>query len=155
MPRRSQLLGIASGVLGSFVGRNNDIGGYWALGVLYHQAQQQGSMQLELSLLPTDASLNGTLLGALAQRFGGMFVSLMTKQHLPLSWLRSATLGVQFESPNAKPRHPQSHSAERPFVCCLSFTNDLARTHELSVAGWCWPHSEQRELQSARASTNL
>lgn len=150
MPRRAQLLEIASGLLGSFVSRNNDVGGYWALGVLYRQAQEQGRMQVEIPIWPLNDSLNDALIESLAEKYGQIFLSLMARQQIPLSWLRSATLSVEFESPNANPRYRQSHAAERPFVCRLSLTSDLDRKHQLALSGWCWPHSEQREHQSTR-----
>lgn len=34
MPRRSELNGVASDIVRSFVSRNNDLRGYWALGML-------------------------------------------------------------------------------------------------------------------------
>lgn len=150
MPRRAQLLEIASGLLGSFVSRNNDVGGYWALGVLYRQAQEQGRTQVEVPIWPLNDSLDDALIESLAEKYRQMFLSLMARQQLPLSWLRSAVFSLEFESSNAHPRYRQSQAAERPFVCGLSFTNDLSRTHQLAIAGWCWPHSEQREHQSTR-----
>lgn len=49
MARSARLTNIASGLCGAFISRNNDVGGYWAIGILRLLA-----MQLEAKYLQSD-----------------------------------------------------------------------------------------------------
>jgi hypothetical protein len=45
------LKGIAGGILGSFLSRNNDLDGYWGMGILRLLAQEHGVEMVYLDLL--------------------------------------------------------------------------------------------------------
>jgi uncharacterized protein len=50
MPRSLNLKGVAAGLAGSFVSRNNDVEGYWGIGLLCRDATQtSGKVLLNLS----------------------------------------------------------------------------------------------------------
>ena len=52
MSSRKQLKGIAAGLASTFVSRNNDLDGYWAVGVICAEAYEQGAEQVRFRLLP-------------------------------------------------------------------------------------------------------
>jgi hypothetical protein len=150
MPRRSELKSIASGVLGSFVSRNNDIGGYWGLGKLFLYARQRAESQLSIILIPRELMPSIEPLATVARKYGNMLVSIMERRYLPASWLLSASIEIEFESSSVKPQIFDPHRASRPFRCRLVFIDDLGRKHECAAAGRCWPHNPHREARSAR-----
>ena len=51
MPTRKDLKGISAGIAYSFSSRNNDIDGYWAMGILYKVASEAGTKKFKLNLL--------------------------------------------------------------------------------------------------------
>jgi hypothetical protein len=51
MARRKALKNVCSGILGSFVSRNNDCEGYWGMGILYRFAKERGKSDLMIDLL--------------------------------------------------------------------------------------------------------
>ena len=51
MPRRRELKGVAYGMAGKFVSRNTDLDGYWAIGVMYRSANDNGTDRFVLNLL--------------------------------------------------------------------------------------------------------
>ena len=51
MPRRRELKVVAHSLLCAFLGRNNDVAGYWALGKLCGHALSHGSRHVEVDLL--------------------------------------------------------------------------------------------------------
>ena len=48
---RKDLKGIAGGIASSFISRNNDINGYWALGILYKRATEKKLINLKFDIL--------------------------------------------------------------------------------------------------------
>lgn len=63
---RNALKSIAAGVLGSFVSRNNDFNGYWAIGQLYSIALRSPARTVSISLTGDSGVPRGTLAGVLA-----------------------------------------------------------------------------------------
>jgi hypothetical protein len=51
MAGRKQLKNLANGLLGTFVSRNNDINGYWGLGLLRLYAAQRSLQTVSIDLL--------------------------------------------------------------------------------------------------------
>jgi hypothetical protein len=51
MPRRKAFQDAARGLLGAFVSRNNDVGGYWAIGKLYAHARRSRSPEVRIDLI--------------------------------------------------------------------------------------------------------
>lgn len=51
MPARKRLNGAAAGILGAFVSRNNDIDGYWAVGVVYSEIDDLDLSEVTFRLL--------------------------------------------------------------------------------------------------------
>ena len=56
MARRRELKSIASGIAAHCVSRNNDIGGYWAMGIIYGIANERGVDSVSVDIM-SDESL--------------------------------------------------------------------------------------------------
>lgn len=151
MPRRRELTGIANAVVGSFASRNNDINGYWAMGQLYRHAMEQGSLNAEIRLLPHggDELCESVKLASCAYR--EFLLSQLGKRRLPVSWVVSAKVGIQFESATPMPEFLGVYAGCQPFLCKVVLVDDLDREHKATASGWCWPHDPNRETQSTRA----
>lgn len=159
MRRRAELKCIGSGVLHSFLSRNNDLEGYWALGKLFLYAKYAGETSVSLDLfnghvsstLQRSCSLyQATNFDVLTTRYGGMLLRLLSKRGVPLEWLAKAVIKIDFERADIVPGYlpPGIHAS--PLVCSLLLTDDLSHSHVLSITGWCWPHNPAMELRSTR-----
>ena len=51
MTKRKLLHGIANSIAMSFISRNNDINGYWGIGVIYKNASELNTKRIELELI--------------------------------------------------------------------------------------------------------
>ena len=152
MSRRSELWHVARGVLTSFVSRNNDIDGYWGIGVLAKLAQQRGCLQLELHLLPEGGATKETSVSRAASKYSAFFISQLSKLRVPTEWLASATITFRFPAHDASPCYARTHAKEQPFECILSVTDNRAVRHSFAWSGWCWPHGAAPEIKSTRAA---
>lgn len=152
MPRRSELNGVASDIIRSFVSRNNDVRGYWALGMLYVYAKEHSGNLLPIPLIPLELVPSMEPVAFVARNYGTKLRTMMENRKLPKSWLTSACITVQFESTTAKPQFFSTRANGRPFHCQIEIEDDLGRKHAAAVAGWCSPHDSNIERQSTRAN---
>jgi len=154
MRRRSEIGSIASGMVHSFSSRNNDLGGYWGIGVLYLYACQVGELTVTVDLLRGEVNPPSARLlpmygrpdfEALITRYKAMLYALLHKRKVPERWVAEAVFSIEFESRDAKPAYPKIGEKSEAFACRLSITNDLGLERVFRLDGWCWPHDPWRE----------
>lgn len=146
MPRRREFRGAALGLLGAFVSRNNDVGGYWALGKLYKHAKAIGADAIHIELLKSSMTPPGAQFASMIEYFQQMLSRQLTARRLPNAWLAGAEIVVRFTG---------QKSDEQPgdvFECVVTLTDDRGRPHRAQGFGSCWVHSPLREFKSTRAS---
>ena len=155
MRRRSEIGSIASGLLQSFVSRNNDVEGYWGIGVLYLYAQQAGQLKVTVDILRESVDPPHTQLlriyrrpnfEALIAGYRTMLRALLNKRGVPVVWVAEAVFSIEFESLLAKPAYPRIGKKSEPFVCMLRIKDDLGRERVFRADGSCWPHDPWREM---------
>jgi hypothetical protein len=150
MPRRGELKCVADGVLGSFVSRNNDCAGYWAIGLLYGRALEASSNEISFSLVSEGAEVHDLALDtALRAKYRELLLKLMSGRSMPASWIKSANITVHFEYAGKVGR--ALARLERPYLAQLSITTDSGKNLTVEHVGACWPHEPRRENRSGRA----
>ena len=125
------------GVLGSFISRNNDVGGYWALGKLYKHAVKANALTVCVDLLDSTITPPSGDFAAMTKHFQQMLGSQLTARRLPTDWVRSATVCVEF-------------APDEVFNCAVVITDDRGRQHRAAASRTCWVHDPARELRSTR-----
>ena len=144
---KSSLQGIVNGLLSTFVSRNNDIGGYWGLGVLRKLAESNELDQIEIDLLCDDAETEAigycksryrVWLGKNLERNGLSFGSILTAC-IRLRFLRD------FES------YPNAIRDTRgfPYECVIEIRHNTDPVYIASKIGVCAPHDPEREYRRA------
>ncbi len=142
----------------SFASRNNDLGGYWGIGVLHLYARQAGELTITLDLLegtfnPPAARLLAIYgkpdIKALISQYKAMLYALLHKRKVPESWVVEAVFSIEFESETGTPAYPKIGENAQAFVCRLSIKDDLGRERVFRIDGWCWPHDPWRETKRA------
>jgi hypothetical protein len=150
MPRRGELKCVADGVLGSFVSRNNDCEGYWAMGLLYGRALEASRNEISFTLVGAGDEVHDLALDtALRSKYRQMLTKLMSRRSLPASWIKAASITIQFEYDGKVGR--VLARLERPYLAQLSITTDLGKNLSVQRVGACWPHDPRREYRSGRA----
>jgi hypothetical protein len=147
MPGRKQLRGVAEGTVTSFVSRNNDLDGYWAIGKLCRLVAPDGAGKLHVELLPATAP---SRFADMASRSRERLRRHLESLGLPTSVVSAAQITLSFEADRTAPPHVAS-AASTHYRCCAMLVDDLGRECRAEASGWCWPHDPSRELRSARA----
>ena len=145
MPRRKELRGAAFGLLGSFVSRNNDVSGYWALGRLYEHAVKTNASNVCVDLLNLTITPPSGDFAAMATHFQRMLGAQLAARRLPDDWVRGATICVEF----GRVKCPETPGDV--FNSIVLITDDKGRTHGATASGACWVHDPVREARSTRA----
>jgi hypothetical protein len=160
MRRRVVLKSVGSGLLHSFISRNNDLDGYWALGKLFLYAKRLGTTSVTLDLIGRSISPSPKTLSSIYQppnvellstRYGRMLLHVLAKRNAPLAWAAKALITIEFDRFNVVPRYLPAGANARPYECTLLLVDDLSHEHKLKLTGWCWPHDPEIEYRSTRA----
>ena len=136
-----QVRNIASGLLGTFTSRNNDINGYWGLGVLRLYAGRCGIETLEIDLLSqVSDELAGSPLLVAERYYRAWFSSALSNRQVDLADLSSARIRLRFSTFAEFPDVVRDTRGE-PYVCCVSIANQHGVEYSTSRIGVCANHN--------------
>jgi hypothetical protein len=145
MARRKDLSGAAFGVLGTFVSRNNDVGGYWALGKLYAHARANDVHDVHVDLLTQSITPPSGQFDEMIAFLRERLARQLAARGVPLDWLKGAEIALSFGGEKSANR------AGDTFEVVVALTDDREQRREARNRGACWPHDPIRESRSARA----
>jgi hypothetical protein len=151
MASRKQFFGFAQGLTSRFISRNNDINGYWGVGVLAKRLHEAGRHVIEFDLLsPLEPRSNDS---------ATWLQDRMSVTATPVGWLSRATLRVDYTPRASDPsEHLWPAWVANPtgvlmyrVVATATLVDDHGRSREALSVTWCWEHDPRRESRSARA----
>jgi hypothetical protein len=158
MPRRNELNSICHNLLHTFLSRNNDLNGYWAIGLLYLNATRAGELTLRIDLADepsvTTAVMQSPIdivMTKLAERYRERLVAMLDERNLPRAWVTQAYITITFECKHANLTTAPVGPAQA-YCAKLTIIGDDGHMHERSLAGYVWKHGSFREGRSNRAS---
>lgn len=150
MVGRKHLRTVAGGLLGTFTSRNNDIDGYWGLGVLRLYAEQRDVETLEIDLLSNvSAEPTGSPLRICERSYRSWFCSALSHRLISPKELSSAYIRIRFSTFDEFPNIIRSTRGE-PYVCVVSITSEHGTEYSISRVGVCAGHDPRKELKSIR-----
>lgn len=125
---------IAAGTVSSFVCRNNDVGGQWALGLLYRDAPQDQLMQL--NLLDRTAMPPTGVTQAVARNYGEFLRRAASRQGVPLDAFAAARVALRFNADLEIPGEGWEVVGD-PFLCTVTLTLKDGRAATAQRTGRC------------------
>jgi len=153
MARRIELQGIANALNGSFISRNNDFAGYWAIGQLKSFITNNALSSITFSLTAPTTNTIFNLQNYIVWHYSNKLESLLKKQQIPDCWVHKVSITIDF-SVNAKHEQLRDYSISgEPFQCCCKIIDDTGRVYTSISYGRCQPHSAVNELKSVRKLT--
>jgi hypothetical protein len=151
LARKKVLKNIAHGLLGTFVSRYNDIGGYWGLGVLRLFAEENKLSEITLDLLGESTHLpNGSPIRVSQKTYREWLDGARSKQGVADRRLKKAEINIRFATFEEFPDVIlDTHG--RPYVCTVTIVADGGPTYSASKLGVCEHHDPKRDRRSTRA----
>ena len=152
MPSRKVLKSVAQGMLDSFTSRNNDAGGYWAVGQLLQQALTHKQTAYHFDLLNDSASqvFGQRPLQIVPLRYRALFWQQLTDRQWLKQHVAKAYCSIEFDLTNDKLSPERPDLVTYGFECSVKITDDYGQTHERKISSWCWPHNPRYESKSNR-----
>ncbi|EAA8388585.1 hypothetical protein OZ379_003129 [Salmonella enterica] len=150
MARRIELQGIVNALNGSFVSRNNDFSGYWAIGQLKSFAIESGLNSMSFSLIIPNTDCISHLQRYIVHYYTGMLEDLLRKQQIPHFWVNDASIMLDFKVDEENAWLHECSTLGEPFKCGCQIIDDTGRSYSSIIDGRCLPHSVMRELKSTR-----
>lgn len=150
MARRTELRGIANSLNSSFVSRNNEFGGYWAIGQLKRFAIEHRLTTIEFSLSAHRSNARVPLIDHITQHYTSVLTDLMMIQKLPKSWVNGVRITLDFDPAVEDAQLYDSPTSGEPFTSLCQIEDDNGRHYSSLICGRCKPHSAVRELRSLR-----
>lgn len=149
MAIRKRMNHVAAGLLHSFSSRNNDVEGFWGLGMLYDEVQS-APYRVELDLLARTATPAGHNAVLIAGRYAHFLRHALSKKNLRAEDLAAATVTLQFKADAPRQYFPPDWIGD-VFTCTVTLrTSDEKASY--TAYGKCMPTSARGFCRSTRAN---
>jgi hypothetical protein len=150
MPSYKHLKGVAAGLAGTFVSRNNDIGGYWAIGIIYDEVADSGCSEITFNLQDAQVSPQVKCAGLMLSRYRETTDRML--QNLGLSWddLTSVNVNIRFASDTKSNDSGMMSEFGDLFCCKVAISDADSRTWSVKIESWCHRHGTRRYMRSGR-----
>ena len=137
MASRRALLGVADGTASAFANRDNDVDGWWALGLLLAETEPaEPDYSLDLLTGETRPESLTPALDELGPAWARYFGWTLARQGVPSGRVATALLTVHFRRDEAVYAwYPGIWN--RPFECTVTILDDRGRRYQRTVAGQC------------------
>lgn len=137
----------AAGLLSKFISRNNDIDGYWGLGVLYTEARASAN-RVAFDLLDGAAQPASPVCISAARTWSLYLRVALARHGLTSQALVAATVSIEFGLP--LPKRPLYIPYGDPFVCVVHLLSADGREFTRQKIGYCLPNDQFHGRRSAR-----
>ncbi|HTK37411.1 MAG TPA: hypothetical protein VL325_02870 [Pyrinomonadaceae bacterium] len=152
MSNRGAWKNIASGLLGTFTSRNNDIDGYWGLGILRLFAYRLKLSTLTLDLLNRSLNLLPESPVSYAEEIYQKWLrSSLKKSKIDISEVIRADINLRFSTFEEFPGVPRDTRGE-PYVCTVTIVRRGGYTYSATKVGCCALHDPRKDRRSTRVT---
>ena len=144
------LKNIAHGLLGTFISRYNDIGGYWGLGVLRPFAEENKLPEITLDLLDESTHLPvGSPIRVSQDSYREWLVNARSSRGVADRKLEKAEINIRFATFEEFP-DVMRDTRGLPYVCTVTIVVEDGPTYSASKLGVCERHDPKRDRRSTR-----
>ena len=143
MARRRELKSIASGLAWHCLSRNNDINGYWGVGIICRLARERGTREITIPIFPR------TFLSGFEAEFREQMSQRVERWNFSLKdFVEACSICFSFQPHSMLAPRGQRYQV----TCSTILTDDLGKQREASAQTLCFAHDPAFELQSTRAN---
>lgn len=154
MPRRAKLTNIASGLCGSFASRNNDLNGYWSIGMLRSLADKSGLTSVSFDLLTSSMQPSSSEFAPVLARYYCLLAKFADLSRIELDEITTARIIVDFAPLSwSKPSYYMSNWGDQ-FILNVTINANRMAAGIACYAGYCRPHDPARESRSVRSAAH-
>ena len=141
---RNRLRSVIIGTVTSFMSRNNDMWGYWGIGVLCSKALKLNISQMSINILDQNTQPMCAHDPINLQRIYRRFKKRLDSLNIPIQSLQKALMTLRFSPKESVSKH--GYSAH----CFGIIVDDRGVEHVHREEVFCFPHNPQNESRSSR-----
>ncbi|MDH1316387.1 hypothetical protein N5C36_20150 [Shewanella xiamenensis] len=148
MARRKQLKGVAGNIVQWCLSRNFDYQGYWAVGLLYAYAQENGTNECVINLVNEHApnEVTGVKFSEAIKLLSCILQRDLESLKIPDWWVKDAKVIFTFNTDDKKKYHLwASGLGGKPAMCLVEITTDLGKTYTKEGGCNVWVHNPEKE----------
>jgi hypothetical protein len=145
MPAKKRLTNIANGLCGSFISRNNDLDGYWAIGKLRSLADQHGQTTVVLDLLTSSTQPSSAQCSDVFERYCRLLATLAECSRIPFADITVARIALDFAPPPWPRASYYKLQWGDQFTVTVIIEADGRAAGIAHDAGYCRPHDAARK----------
>jgi len=155
MGSRRRFKHIAHGLFGSFISRNNDVDGFWGIGMLRKHAEEHRVREVQLDLMQRKITPTGFKFEKLVGEYGDRLNVYLDKNGSLHPLLTSALIQLNFEPDLREVKLVPRATWGDVFMLTVVLADDLGNEHGATGYGRCGVHDPKRELRSTRFISSL
>jgi hypothetical protein len=145
MPAKKRLTNIANGLCGSFISRNNDLDGYWAIGKLRSLADQHGQTTVVLDLLTSSTQPSSAQCSDVFERYCRLLATLAACSRIPFADITVARIALDFAPPPWPRASYYKLQWGDQFTVTVIIEADGRAMGMARDTGYCRPHDAARK----------
>ena len=149
MPRSARLKNIAAGLCGSFAGRDNDLGGYWAIGKLRLLAGQQSQTAIAFDVLAPSMQPPSPEFAQVLVAYHRLLRKLASRSGIRFEEITAACIAVDFSPPPWRRAIYYKQQWGEQFLVTVTVSADGRADGIMRHAGYCRPHDPDKERRRA------
>jgi hypothetical protein len=145
MPAKKRLTNIANGLCGSFISRNNDLDGHWAIGKLRSLADQHGQTTVVLDLLTSSTQPSSAQCSDVFERYCRLLATLAECSRIPFADITVARIALDFAPPPWPRASYYKLQWGDQFTVTVTIEADGRAMGMARDTGYCRPHDAARK----------
>ena len=146
---RRELNGVVAGLASSFISRNNDVDGYWSVGLLRSFADQHQLQTLRFDILNGPTQPDDPLLVRVCCAYQTALARQLVARSIDRPVIVEAEILVSFDSAGSRTT-ARAATYGSPFSCSVRLLDDHKKEHRKTLFAHCAPHDPRRESKSTR-----
>ena len=147
-----QLRGAAAGIAESFLSRNNDVNGYWAIGKLLRLFLRGSLDGIRLDLMAGTLLPDKRAYRDMCRSYSALFQKQLKALRIPTERVQSATLFIKYDQ--QLPLRLNSARDTHRCVCRVEIQSRLGRCYSAERTTTCARHNIFRERRSLRRTAH-
>jgi hypothetical protein len=148
LAKRRQLKEVAAALNEALHRRDNDVDGYWAIGVLCRHAQVHGVASVRLDLISQTMQPEDSRFAMLLAGYHASLRRRLSQRGLSVQWVSAACVEIAFDRED--PTQGRALTRGKYYELTVTIIDDTQRRRWIKCSGHCAPHDSTMEHRSNR-----
>jgi len=142
---------VSGGLVGTFISRNNDYEGYWALGKLKSLVSKSNQKNINVSIKPLEPSSSEPIIHDLSVRYRSVLDRMVERVGRTDTDVSNASIQIRFSLTESESHLVKAPMRGHPFCAEVTIVDRRGKAYSQRRYSICDYHDPLRESRSGRA----